>query len=130
MPKLLFYVGSVVMGLVICSVGYLKTTSSYFVDISPQIQLCEITSAPNVPATKVTKSGLPLSSSVREKTLIWNCGGLAPKIALPNENTPSALDILKPFLKTWQFYVNWAIWSLPLLGISYLFNKSHENIRD
>jgi hypothetical protein len=36
---------------------------------------------------------------------------------------------LADFIKSWQFYANWLIWSLPLFGIVYLINGRYAYSR-
>jgi|SRR3990167_7000212 len=57
--------------------------------------------------------GYPLRILIEEHTEPW-C------VPLPLSNKPTSLEKIT---KTWQFYVNWAIWSVPFLALGYVVQK-------
>lgn len=63
--------------------------------------------------------GFPLQSH-RQTEIYGTCGDISNKL-----NLKEFADILK----TWQFYANWIIWSLPFLATSYFIGKKHANYR-
>ncbi len=75
---------------------------------------------PGVPydaGTGFLVAGFPLQSHSQTE-IYGTCGDISNKLNLKEYTN---------ILKTWQFYTNWAVWTLPFLLITYLGKRYAHN---
>ncbi len=68
------------------------------------------------------KTGVPFVFDEKTIEKVDHCSAAAVDI--------SKTTLLKNYLTTWQFLVNWAVWTLPFLGIGYIIGKRYAHHRD
>jgi hypothetical protein len=92
-----------------------------------EINLCTgITQPVSVKTVRVI-GGKPFSKHVAEaNSLISTCSATAKPSII---DTKTFVDESNAALKTWEFYANWAVWTLPFMGIVYLGGRYYAHNR-
>jgi len=118
---------AVVLGLASNIAGYINTTTFQIVPATSQGALCQTAREPYSPATKIVEAGTPLKSTIHQNISLASCDDtFLTAYSNPQGNTKEETPL---FMNTWQFYVDWSLWSLPWLGMAYLINKRHAHTR-
>ena len=116
------YLSALFAGLILC-IGLLPPSVSISVVPHNPIDMCNGVDEYKDPnADKFISGGVPLVFTIKRVVDDPSCD----KVGVIEE---SSEKLVKDYASTWQFYVNWAIWSLPFLGVAYLYTKKHENTR-
>jgi hypothetical protein len=92
-----------------------------------EISLCTAASpSVSVKSARVT-GGKPFSRRVAANSIVYTCSTTATGSII---DTGTFIDDSRSALKTWEFYANWAIWSLPFAGLMYLARKYYAHNRN
>jgi hypothetical protein len=92
-----------------------------------EINLCTGTSPPVLVKSVRVTGGKPLSKRVATNSLVSTCSATATGSII---DTKTFIDDSREALKTWEFYANWAIWSLSFVEIMYLGRKYYAHNRN
>jgi hypothetical protein len=68
------------------------------------------------------KIGSPFPATTRTVQKVDRCTG---DKEFQIKKTPA----LSKYVRSWQFYASWFVWSLPLVGAGYVIDKRYENNR-
>ncbi len=109
--------------LIVLIIGFVTNLSVYSLTVSYPDYVneqydaaCNIGSMGIAPVT----GGMPFSGST-DREFIQNCGLI--------ENS-ATFNLILDSMKTWQYYANWFVWSIPFTLIMYVRERNHANSRD
>lgn len=98
------------------------STSSIVYDQPQQPFSLGICAAGSYNAVEILQGGLPLKSTKQIVVAVPYC----TETNSDHSSITTIANNSKDFLKNWQFYANWLIWSLPFLLIAYLINNRRD----
>jgi len=111
---------AVVLGLLVTAgLGYVTQQSSEIYD-DTKSTLCA--AFPGITNGFIkTQAGLPLRWQKLEPTTINVCAAVTD---------PHKVKIVEDYAKSWQFFMNWLIWSLPFFGLGYALRGRYAHYRN